>query len=111
MTILRREANKVATNDDSSGSNKRSQRLGYDGGSSFFTTNSIFGDRLFHQNADIYVVQHYHKFAASVRNMMRMYATTRPGRNFVIIEGAARCRSLRAYGKCGFRAPRRRNGS
>jgi hypothetical protein len=65
-------------------------------------------DRLFHQNADIYVVQHCHKFAASVRNMMRMYATTMPGRNFVMIDGADTYRILRAYGKCGFRAPRRR---
>jgi hypothetical protein len=65
-------------------------------------------DRLFHLNADLYVIQHCHKFAASVRNMMRMYATTPPGRNFVIIDGADTYRTLRAYGKCGFRAPRRR---
>jgi hypothetical protein len=65
-------------------------------------------DRLFHQNADLYVVQHCHKFAASVRNMMRMYATTLPGRNFVMIDGADTYRILRAYGKCGFRTPRRR---
>jgi hypothetical protein len=65
-------------------------------------------DRLFHHNADIYVVQHCHKFAPSVRNMMRMYATTLPGRNFVMIDGADTYRILRAYGKCGCRAPRYR---
>lgn len=65
-------------------------------------------DRLFHQNADMYVVQHCHKFAATVRNMMRMYATTLPGRHFVMIDGADTYRILRAYGKCGLRAPRRR---
>jgi hypothetical protein len=68
-------------------------------------------DRLFHQNADIYVVQHCHKFASSVRSMMRMYATALPGRNFVMIDGADTYRILRAYGKCGFRAPRRRGAN
>jgi len=65
-------------------------------------------DRLFHESADIYVVQHCYKFAASVRNMMRMYATALPGRRFVMIDGVDTYRILRAYGKCGFRPPRRR---
>ncbi len=62
-------------------------------------------DRLFHESAQLYVVQHCHTFAASVRNMMQTYSATIPARHFMMIDGVDTFRILRAYGKCGFRQP------
>jgi len=63
-------------------------------------------DRLFHESAELYVVQHCHAMAASVRNMMQTYSITFPPRHYMLIDGADTYRVLRAFAKCGLRTPR-----
>ena len=55
------------------------------------------GLRLFHEPADLLVVQHHDAVSAAVRNLMSALARQH-GKRFMIIDGASTAAILAAYG-------------
>lgn len=57
-------------------------------------------DRLFHEPAELMILQHCHHVRAQVHNMMEKYAADfRDTKQYSIIDGATTLQILRAYGK------------
>jgi hypothetical protein len=57
-------------------------------------------DRLFHEPADLLILQHCHHVRAEVHNMMEKYAADfRDPKRYSIIDGVSTLQILRAYGK------------